>query len=82
MEKVKLTYASGWRMSFNAHGTAPRLFLEWIRDNQKRFKYRISFTIKTEADESEILNDCFVVRFDNMIRETVHDCRDYIQNNL
>ena len=80
--QVKLSYNSGWKLSFPVNENAPRLFLEWLRDMQAGRTGRITFSIKTQQDDAEVLNDIFIVRFDNILREDAVNCQNYIKANL
>lgn len=80
--QVKLSYRAGWKLSFPVNGNAPRLFLEWIRDHQVAATGRITFSIKTKVDDSEVLNDVFIVRFDNILHKDAERCMDYLKLNI
>lgn len=82
MNKVKLSYASGWKLTFPKYGNAPMLFLEWIMNQQANIKARITYKIYSESCEDEILEDNFIIRFNALSRELATDCKEYIKENL
>ena len=80
---LKLSHrAGGWQLSFPVNGNAPRLFLEWLRDIEAARTGRVTFSIKTKVDVAEVLNDIFIIHFDNMTKNDAEHCKDYIKANL
>jgi hypothetical protein len=84
-EVAKVTYASGWKLTFPCSGQSSRLFLEWYGNFQHRTKsskYMLTFTIRRDVpDSSEIDSDIFVIRFDAIHRDDARSCADYINSN-
>ena len=84
MKTATYQYASGHKITFPAHGSGPRLFLEWLANWQategKNAKYPFDFKIQIEPDPDDVLNDLMVIRFSS-IRQTALEIRDYINQN-
>lgn len=80
-KQVKLSYTSSWKLEFPKNSNAPMLFLEWVEWFNNQFKHPLVFKISQKKDESEILNDLFIVRLE-ATKENATDCYEYIKNNI
>ena len=81
-KKVKLSYASGWKLKFPKQSNGCMLFLEWLERNQLGKVHTIDFKVKSIPQIDEVLNDDFEIRFMNLDKELVEDCYQYISHNL
>lgn len=87
MQKATKRYASGWVITIPCSGMAPRLFLEWMiqfQHENRRSKYPfLTYKIERYApDDSETESDVFIIRLQNVIRQTAYECVEYINGNL
>jgi hypothetical protein len=77
--KLSPVQVKSWQLTFPAHDKAPRLFLEWLRDRQENV--RITFSVSTKPSADDVLNDEFVITFDNITKQDATDCEQYIMIN-
>lgn len=75
---------TGNTLTFPAHSTAPRLFLEWVGEWQRKHNYFLTYTLNLIDDKEEMLNDLFEVKFAdaNVHPEHLKNCFEYIDCNL
>lgn len=90
MLKSFIQYRSGNVLFFPSNGSAPALFLEWVRDTANREGIAIDVCTKySDTDGKNISDmwdiDCITligVRMPNRTKQTFIDARDYINANL
>lgn len=81
MKKNVLIYPQRNTVKFKIFGMECRLFLEYIREYQHQQKCRLTFTVTTEPDPAEILEDYFIIKFDAIPAEGLKEFYNYIKSN-